>query len=167
MIDFKNVLKSWMLVSACVLAAGVAIAEGEGSIELKATAQKVVVVIEEDGTERTELVAPEIVVPGDMIAYTIDAKNVGAKDVERVVITDPIPEQMLLVPGTESSEGATVLYSVDGGENFGREGELTVLGANGVPRPAISTDFTHIRWVFETPLAPTAERSVRFVALVE
>lgn len=167
MIDIKNRLKSFLLVSACVFLAGSAFAAGEGAIELKATAEKVVVVIEADGTERTELVVPEVVVPGDKIAYTIDAKNIGSEDVERVVITDPIPEQMLLVPGTESSEGANVLYSVDGGNSFGREGDLTVLGSNGVPRPALSTDFTHIRWVFETPLAPTAERSVRFVALVE
>ncbi|MFK7897920.1 MAG: hypothetical protein AB8G23_18955 [Myxococcota bacterium] len=167
MIDFNNVLKKWMVAGAIVFASGSAFAAEEGSIELKATAEKVIVVLEDDGTESTKLVAPEIVVPGDKIAYTIGAKNVGSEEVERVVITDPIPEQMLLVPGTESSEGANVLYSVDGGHTFGLEGELTVLGENGVPRPAISSDYSHIRWVFETPLAPTAERSVRFVALVE
>ena len=34
-------------------------------------------------------------------------------------------------------------------------------------RPAESGDFTHIRWVFDAPLAPEAERAVRFVAQVD
>lgn len=146
---------------------GAARAADPGAIELRATAEKLVVTTGEDGVERTELVKPEIVVPGDKIAYTIAARNVSGEVVQSVVITDPIPGEMALVPGTEAVSGANVLFSVDGGKRFDRADRLTVLGADGRPRPAISNDFTHIRWIFETPLAPAAERSVRFVALVE
>ncbi len=140
---------------------------GPGAIELRATAAKVVVTTTEDGQEKTDFVEPELVVPGDKIAYTIAAKNVSEEDVERVVITDPIPNEMIFVPGSEESGDATVVFSVDGGKSFDREEALTVVGEDGLSRPAMSTDFTHIRWVFDSPLAPTAERSVRFVALVE
>lgn len=146
---------------------GAAAAAESGAIELRATAEKIVVVTGEDGRERTELVKPEVVVPGDKIAYTIAARNVSPRAVERVVITDPIPGQMALVPGTESVPGTHVLFSVDGGEHFDRAERLVVVAADGRPRPATSTDFTHIRWTFETPLAPATERAVRFVALVE
>jgi uncharacterized repeat protein (TIGR01451 family) len=138
-----------------------------GQIELKATASKVVVVVDDAGVERTELVKADLVVPGDKVAYTIEARNVSTNDVEQVVITDPIPEAMLFVPGTVEAEGARVLFSVDGGQSFDEEDKLVVNGDDGRPRPAIASDFTHIRWIFETPLAPETERSVRFVALVE
>ncbi len=150
-----------------ILLADSATAVEPGAIELKATAEKLVVVTDEDGTERTQLVAPDVVVPGDKIAYTIAARNVSTLPVEQVVITDPIPEQMLFVPGSERTPGTRVVFSVDGGKTFDREDRLSVLDEDGLRRPAMSTDFTHVRWIFEAPLAPASERSVRFVALVE
>ena len=144
-----------------------AFAAEPGAIELKATATKMIVLTNDEGVERTEFVTPDRVVPGDKIAYTIAATNVSTSSVEQVVITDPIPEQMLFVRGTEESEGARVVFSVDGGASFDLEDRLVVKGQDGLERPATSADFTHIRWTFESPLAPAAERAVRFVALVE
>lgn len=156
----------WTMVFAFALTTP-AIAAEPGQIELKATAAKVVVKTDEQGATRTELVDAKIVIPGDKIAYTIEARNVSGEAVDQVVITDPIPDSMLFVPGTVEGEGARVLFSVDGGESFDLEEKLEVSGADGRPRPAIASDFTHIQWVFEQPLAPETERSVRFVALVE
>ena len=163
----KTLIALWVAAASLVAFSGAALAAEPGQIELKATASKVVTTTAEDGSEQTKLVKADLVVPGDKVAYTIEARNVSANDVEQVVITDPIPEQMLFVPGTIESEGARVLFSVDGGQSFGLDGELSVTGADGKPRPAIASDFTHIRWIFEKPLAPEGERSVRFVALVE
>ncbi len=163
----SNFLSLVLFVAFALASASGAIAAEPGAVELRATAAKLVTVTDALGNEKTELVAPEVVVPGDKIAYTISAKNVSTDDVESVVITDPIPSEMLFVAGSEESRDAAVLFSVDGGESFDREENLTVVGEDGLRRPAMSTDFTHIRWVFETPLAPASERSVRFVALVE
>lgn len=163
-----NRLMGMMLTIAFVLSgAALATADEAGQIELKATAAKVVVKTDESGATRTELVKADIVIPGDKVAYTIEARNVSEANVDQVVITDPIPESMLFVPGTVESEGARVLFSVDGGESFDREDKLEVTGADGIPRAAIASDFTHIQWVFDKPLEPASERSVRFVALVE
>lgn len=138
-----------------------------GAIELKTTAEKVVVETDAEGVARTSFVRPERVIPGDKIAYTIAAKNVSELAIDRVVITDPIPEQMLFVPGMEETEEARVVFSVDGGETFDRKDRLVVTAEDGTERSASSADFTHIRWVFEKPLSPASERSVRFVAQVE
>lgn len=155
------------IVLFAFLFAAPAISAEPGQIELKATAAKVVVKTDEQGATRTELVDANIVIPGDKIAYTIEARNISSESVDQVVITDPIPDSMLFVPGTVEGEGARVLFSVDGGESFDLEEKLEVTGSDGRPRPAIASDFTHIQWVFEQPLAPETERSVRFVALVE
>lgn len=163
---FSNQLIGLAIAFSMILVSTSASAD-RGKIELKATAAKVVVTTNDVGVERTELVKADLVVPGDKIAYTIEARNVSGDAVEQVVITDPIPAEMLFVPGTVEAEGARVLFSVDGGESFDLEDKLVVIGGDGRPRPAIASDFTHIRWIFETPLAPETERSVRFVALVE
>ena len=74
----NNVHRSFglfMFVALMVAAATNAIAAEPGAVELSATAAKVVTVTDELGNEKTELVAPEVVVPGDKIAYTISAKK--------------------------------------------------------------------------------------------
>ena len=163
----KTKTRMMMWIGLVVMFATQSLAADPGAIELRATASKLVVLTDADGNETTTMVEPEVVVPGDKIAYTISAKNVSADQVEGVVITDPIPAEMFFVAGSEESEAARVLFSVDGGNSFDREDRLTVIGEGGVRRPAMSTDFTHIQWVFESPLAPATERSVRFVAVVE
>ena len=166
MMNLKNWMGGWALV-AFVLVSGTAYAADPGAIQLRAVAEKVVVEKAEDGSETTKLVAPDVVVPGDRIAYTISARNVSVGNVDGVVITDPIPAQMRFIEGSETRDVGTVLFSVDGGQIFGRADQLKVIGEDGEPRRAEGADFTHIRWVFDDPLSPAAERSVRFVASVE
>lgn len=166
----ESIQKTIRFIQAAILVAtfaATAATAQSGSIELQATAAKVVTTVDDAGQETTRLVPADVVVPGDRVAYTIKARNVSSEDIERIVITDPIPTETLFVAGSIESPEATVLFSVDGGETFDREEALRVVGEDGVPRPAMATDFTHIRWVFEQPLAPAAERSVRFVALVQ
>lgn len=134
----------------------------ERSIELKTTAAKQLQVMHDDGRVETKLVPADLVVPGDVVAYTIEAVNVGESDAERVIITDPIPEHTAYVSG--SAEGdARILFSVDQGMRFDAPGALVVAAADGSTRPATPADYTHVRWIFSEPLAPSAKRSVRFL----
>ena len=146
--------------------AGAASAQA-GAIELKTTAQKQLLVVGADGSEQELLVPPGKVIPGDAIVYTIEARNISTNPAERVVITDPIPEHMDYVDGSATADGTELLFSVDGGMSFDRAEALEVVEADGTRRPATSEDFTHIRWVFRSPLAPAGDASVRFVARVE
>jgi uncharacterized repeat protein (TIGR01451 family) len=101
------------------------------------------------------------------VIYTISASNTGTKPATDVVVTDPIPEHMDYVDGSASSEGARVTFSVDGGKTFAAKEKLQVRGQDGGTRAASATDFTHIRWQFEKPLAPGESRVVQFRARVE
>ena len=150
-------------IALVLFGAGAAFANGE--VELKATAQKYSQHMLADGSVETRLEPAVTVVPGDKIAYTIEARNISAdQPATRVVITDPIPEHTRYVDGSAEGDGTQVLFSVDGGMRFDAPGELEVIGDDGASRPAVASDYTHIRWVLRDPLAPSAKRSVRFLA---
>jgi len=161
---------NWMRVStaalAVLLSAAAANAEA-GSIELRAKAEKRVLLQAPDGTAQETYVSAAKVVPGDVVAYTIEARNVGAADADRVVITDPIPGEMKYLDGSADASGAELMFSVDGGFRFDRPENLSVANEDGTRRPALASDYTHVRWVFATPLAPAEQRSVRFLAQLE
>ena len=139
----------------------------KGSIELRAIAEKQVVVVTADGEQTTRLVEPNKVIPGDTIVYTIGAKNVSQEAAENVVITDPIPEHMIYVPGSATDEGTKLLFSIDGGDGFDVAERLQVTEADGTTRPAKADDYTHIRWVFDEPLLVASEKSVQFAAKLQ
>jgi uncharacterized repeat protein (TIGR01451 family) len=138
-----------------------------GSIELTARAEKRLTVPRPDGTAEERYVPVGRVVPGDVVAYTIEARNVSHSGADRVVITDPIPAEMKYLEGSASATGAELLFSVDGGFRFDRPGNLRVANPDGTRRPAVASDYTHVRWVFASPLAPAEQRSVRFLARLE
>ncbi len=151
---------------AALLCAANAAAES-GAVELRAKAEKRVLLQRADGTTDEKFVPAGKVVPGDVVAYTIEAHNISQKPAERVVITDPIPVEMQYVEGSAEPSGAQLLFSVDGGFRFDRPENLTVTTEDGASRPAVAGDYTHLRWVFASPLAPAELRSVRFLAKLE
>ena len=157
-------------VSAAAFAVLVSAASAQaeaGSIELRARAEKRVLLQAPDGTAQETYVDAAKVVPGDVVAYTIEARNVGVADADRVVITDPIPGEMKYLDGSADASGAELLFSVDGGFRFDRPENLTLANEDGTRRPALASDYTHVRWVFAQPLAPAELRSVRFLAQLE
>jgi hypothetical protein len=74
---------------------------------------------------------------------------------------------MQYLEGTSDASGAELLFSVDGGFRFDAPEKLIVVNEDGTSRPAVASDYTHVRWVFAAPLAPAEQRSVRFLARLE
>ena len=142
-----------------------AVENGSAALEIKATAQVETVVKGPDGKEQTKLVPAAKVTPGSTVVYTLEARNKSEKPAADVVVTDPIPAEVEFIDNT--SEGARVTFSVDGGKTWGAKDKLKVKGADGALRAALPADFTHIRWEFEKPLAPGESRAVSFRAKVE
>ena len=138
---------------ALLAVTGIARAAVEGTIELTAVAEVEVEVLREDGETDLERVKAATVVPGDEVIYTIYYTNVGDKSADRVVVTNPLPEEMLYVDGSAAGEGAAVTFSVDGGKTYAAAVKLTVLDADGNERSATAEDYTHIRWKLENPVA--------------
>jgi len=70
-------------------------------------------------------------------------------------------------PPTAAGDDASVTFSVDGGENFATEQDLSVTDAQGTKRPAAAEDYTHVRWIVGSDVAPGASGKVQFSAVVE
>ncbi len=158
----KFTLMTLFAFLAGLLGSAPALAAGE--VELKATAQEEVTVIAEDGTETKALVPADKVVPGDVVVYTITAKNVSDQPVESIVINDPIPVHMTYVIGSVTNGDTEITFSVDGGETFAPASELEVTDESGSPRAVEAKDYTHIRWTLVKAIPPSGEKSVSFRA---
>ena len=153
---------------AALLCAAPAAAETEeqGHLELKMTVEKEVTVTNEDGVTEVKLVEPALVVPGEEVVYTIHYRNVGSEKATGVVITNPVPEHMIYTSLSASGVDTHIEFSVDG-TAFGNPKELTVTSEDGQQRPASNEDYTHIRWVRATPLAPGEGGAVHYRARLE
>jgi uncharacterized repeat protein (TIGR01451 family) len=137
-----------------------------GGLELKTVVEKVVEVKEADGTTRTELMPVAAAVPGDEVVYTVSFTNVSGTAADNVRITNPIPAEMRYVADTAFGPGSRVLYSVDGGATYGFPQELSVAAADGTRRAAQAADYTHIRWILQSPLEAGAQGFARFRAVL-
>lgn len=129
-------------------------------VELKGDV-KVDTVVVENGKEKHVLADPRVVVPGDSLVFSTSYRNTGSAAIKDFVVTNPLPEAVMLAP-----DGAEKLVvSVDGGKTFGRLASFSVTGADGKARPAQAGDVTHIRWVLPV-LAPGSAGTLSYHAIV-
>jgi len=142
-----------------------AIAQEEGSLDIRTVVQKEEVVVNENGESENRLVAVESVVPGERVFYTITFTNVGDEPAENVVITNPISAETSYVEGSAFGPGMDVEFSVDGGATFANAAGLTVT-VDGETRAAGPDDFTHIRWVMQGELNTGSQGTARFAAVL-
>ena len=142
-----------------------AIAQEEGSLDIRTVVQKEEVVVNENGESENRLVAVESVVPGERVFYTITFTNVGDQPAENVVITNPIAAELSYVDGSAFGPGMEVEFSVDGGATFANAADLTVT-VDGETRAAGPDDFTHIRWVMQGELNSGSQGTARFAAVL-
>lgn len=101
---------------------------------------------DDTGATTTELVAPEVIVPGDRLLFVTSYTNSGAEEVTDFVVTNPLPEAVRLADDADPD----LTVSVDGGETWGTLEALTVTGEDGAAQPASQSDVTHIRWTLAT-----------------
>lgn len=105
-------------------------------VQLEVEAQKVLTIVESDGSRRTELVPVDRVLPGETVAYTIRYSNPGERPADNVVINNPVPELMIYLFGSAEGEGTEIEFSADG-RTFGMPADLTVsLPGSGSARPS-------------------------------
>ena len=65
-----------------------------------------------------------------------------------------------------TGEGAVIAFSIDGGETFSQRGALKVT-VDGEERLAKADSITHIRWTFDTDIAPGAKGGVGYLAVLK
>ena len=140
-----------------------ALAQGN-CIELKTTAEVEKEVVNDKG-EKTKVLAPAAtVIPGTEVVMTVTASNTCKQPSDKVVINNPVPEHMTLVPGSVIGAGSDITYSVDG-TKFAPAGQLTV-SENGATRAARIDEYRLIRWEFKNSLQPGASAFGRFRAVL-
>ncbi len=142
-------------------------AQPAGSIKLKSQAFKEVEVVNDKGEKEYKLIEPTTALPKEEILYVTTFTNVGDTPATNIVITNPISPNLLYKEGSAFGSGTSVTFSIDGGKQYAEPTALTIKNADGTSRPAVPTDYTHIRWVFTNELAPAAESTVNFRAVIK
>ncbi|GFO56519.1 hypothetical protein GMSM_35260 [Geomonas sp. Red276] len=143
----KKQAKVVMLAMAVVLMATAAFAAPK--VEIKIRAEKAKVTVAKDGTKSTKMVLAKSFTPGEVIHYIVLYRNAGNEDATAAVISDPIPQGTVYIPGSASEVGE-VSFSIDGGKSYNRPALLTyqTKTASGVEkRVASPEEYTNIRWV--------------------
>jgi len=156
------------LVLACAAMASLAMpvlpaaAQGNGSpITLSGDVKAVKTVTDADGKERTELVDPATIIPGDRLVFGTDYANKGAEAVSNFVVTNPLPAAVRLAPDADPA----LDVSIDAGKTFGVLATLTIANSDGTTRPAAHADVTHVRWVLAS-IAPGASGRLTYPAII-
>ncbi len=156
-------MKYSLLVPLALIAAGIAnpaVAQ-EKPIALSSDV-KLVRIVEADGQKQEQLVPASSVVPGDKLVFTTNYRNASGEAVTDFTVVSPVPQHMTLA----DQDLSNAQTSIDGGKTYARLTELQVVDSTtGERRPAQPSDVTHLRWTLAS-VAPGAEGSVKFSAVV-
>ena len=121
----------------------------------------------ENGHPAVRLLPADHVVPGDLLIYTVEARNAGPTVVVQPTITLAVPEHMRYVAGSAVAPGAEVSFSVNGGRDFDKPDNLFLPGPDGTPHRAGESEYTHIRWVLKNSLKANSIAYARFRATLK
>lgn len=122
---------------------------------------KVEKTVVENGLKKSTWSKPNVVVPGDRLAFTTRYHNASAEKATNFVVTNPVPAGVMLAP--EEADAFDV--SVDGGKSWGKLPTLKVADGKGGLRAAQSGDVTHLRWIL-TELSAGARGELGYYAIV-
>jgi uncharacterized repeat protein (TIGR01451 family) len=89
--------------------------------------------------------------PGDIIMYTVIAKNNSDCPLRNLVLKQPIPKGTIYVKDSAMEiEGAELLFSIDRGKTFSAK---PAIGKEVAP----ATDYNYLRWHFRRKVAANAQ----------
>ncbi len=107
---------------------------------------------------------------GDTICYTVAYSNEGLEPVKEVTVVDPVPAGTVYVPASAIGEGTEITYSVDGGHLYQLPPVMQVArGPDGTrtEKEATADQYTHVKWVVQTPVLPGESGRVSFKVKVQ
>ena len=134
----------------------------QGHIEITSKVQKVVPVETANGEKTYELTSASKVLPNEVVQYSTHFKNISDELADGIQIVNPIPEHTVYLPNTAQGKNSDIVFSVDGGKQYGKAESLKVKGKDGKLHVAKPSDYTHIRWQYQGKLSPSEEQVVTF-----
>ena len=148
-------------IASLILISSNAIAAQKGHLKVTSNAQKIVEV-NKAGKKSYEFLPATKVLPGETVQYNTIYENISNKPANDINIINPIPEHTVYLPNSAQGKNTNVLFSVDGGKNYGKAGTLKVRGNDGKLYPATPSDYTHIQWQYLGNLAPRTKQAIGF-----
>jgi uncharacterized repeat protein (TIGR01451 family) len=130
-------------------------------LAIETIAERRVVTPSSEGAQ-VKFVAADQLQIGDEIFYTVRVRNVTNTPLDDVIVVKPMPRNTQYVADSAVGPAATIGVSIDGGATFAAPDKLEIVTMPGVTRPALPSDFTHIRWQLQHPLAAGATALLRF-----
>jgi len=138
-----------------------------GAIEVTSIAEQEIEVLNKDGKKETKRIPVAKAVPGDAILYTTTFKNLIKKPAGNIVITNPVPNDSTYRGGSASGANTDITFSIDGGKQYAAPDKLIVITKEGKTRPALPTDYTHLRWAYKGELGVGKTGEVSFRAVIK
>lgn len=123
---------------------------GSGPLETEIVVEGLVSEERANGSEEKRFVEARRLSAGEEIYYTVRVRNPGKEPVTDIVVTKRMPFGVDYVTGSARGPACDVEFSADNGATFASAGK--------------PNEFTHVRWVFQRPLAPGATALLRFRA---
>ena len=154
------------LVVTTILAASISFSAYAAGVEFSNRAEVDITTVK-DGKKEIKRVPAKKVAPDGEVIYTTTFKNTIDKAISNIVVTNPVPANMLYTADSATGANTVITYSVDGGKIYDAAEKLTVTGKDGKQRPAQAADFTHIRWVYKGDLSTGKSSDVGFRATVK
>jgi uncharacterized repeat protein (TIGR01451 family) len=145
-------LALWAVVPALALWAAQGSASPE-SIKVNTRVYQEQWVIGADGKRRVQRVPAANVRPGSDVIYEVGYSNTGPQPMQ-VIITNPLPADLVYQSYAARSVGAKLEVSVDGGKTFAPLEAQRVPLIDGKTRAATAADITHVRWKTARPIRP-------------
>lgn len=124
---------------------------GEEQIKVWSKAE-IKTTVEKDGKKVEKKIPAVKVLPGKIVYYTTEFKNISKKSVDGINIINPIPKLTKYVKQSAYGKNTSITFSVDGGKTWARSDKLKKKGKDGKMVTATASDYTHIRWKYNGPL---------------
>ena len=162
----KNHITAKVLATAMIAVLGLtshALAAQKGHLKVTSKVQKMMV-IKNNGKVSYKFVPAAKVLPGELVQYNTYFENISTTPTQNINIVNPIPKHLVYLPNSAQGKNTHIVFSVDGGNNYGKAGTLRVKRKDGKLHPAKPSDYTHIQWQYQGNLAPKARQAVAFRA---
>ena len=102
--------------------------------------------------------------PGEVINYTITSNNEGSGAARDYKTIGPIPARTIYVDGSAKAEGASSVYSLDGGKSYSANPMIDQRQPDGSIKkvPAPLSMYTQVRFEWDSPVAGKSHCSASY-----